>query len=179
MYGLVNDAVKNMVIDSFGVEKWNEICDELELDSHNFIPFEQYDDSLTSDLVGIICKKFSFEAPNLLEEFGKYWVEYAKKSEYSSILDSFATSPIELIKSLDSLHTRLELTFDQLKPPSFWITNESEHKIWVHYQTHRDMPLQYFVIGLIKGIFLMFDQECTVEIIPSSKDEKAVFEVRF
>jgi hypothetical protein len=177
MYGLVNEAVKQMVVDSFGVEKWNEVCTELNLEEPNFMPFEQYEDSLTGDLVGKICEKFSFEAPVLLEEFGKYWVTYARNSEYSSILNSFATSPIDLIKSLDSLHTRLELTFDELRPPSFWVTEKDDKKIWVHYQSHRDMPLEFFVIGLIKGIFLMFDQECSVSIIPSENGEKAVFEV--
>ena len=179
MYGLINDAIKQMVIETFDQEKWVEISREAEIKETSFRPFEQYDDEITEKLVSVISEKISMEAPLLLEKFGEYWVNYAKDSEYSSILNAFATSPVELIKSLDSLHTRLEITFEQLKAPSFYVTTVSDKEILVHYSTERELPLKYFVVGLIKGIFNMFDQTCQVDIIEPKNNETAVFKVVF
>jgi len=179
MYGLINEAIKQMVIDTFDQEKWVEVSREAEIKETRFRPFEQYDDEITAKLVTVISEKISMEAPLLLEEFGKYWVNYAKDSEYSSILNAFATSPVELIKSLDSLHTRLEITFEQLKAPSFYVTTVSDKEILVHYSTERELPLKYFVVGLIKGIFHMFEQTCQINMIEPKNNETAVFKVVF
>lgn len=179
MYGMVNQAVKEMVIKTFDESTWLEICEKANLKEHSFDSFTQYDDSITTDLVGIICEKSGMEPAALLEAFGRFWVSFAQESEYKSILEGFATSPIDLIESLDSLHTRLELTFDNLMAPSFWISGKTDTSVIVHYKSRRNLGLESFVVGLIKGIFNMFDQECTVEIIEPQNNESAVFRVRF
>ena len=84
-----------------------------------------------------------------------------------------------LLKSLDNLHTRLQLTFDDLDAPSFSVTEISDNEINVHYSSERELPLEFFVIGLIHGIFDMFNQSCQVEIIPALNGEKGVFKVIF
>jgi hypothetical protein len=179
MYGMVNEAIRSMVIETFDIEFWDEVCTELDLEFKTFKSFEQYDDKVTGDLVGVISKRADLEPVKLLEEFGKYWIKYAQESEYSSILETFSTSPLELLKSLDNLHTRLQLTFDDLDAPSFSVTEISDNEINVHYSSERELPLEFFVIGLIHGIFDMFNQSCQVEIIPALNGEKGVFKVIF
>lgn len=177
MYGMVNEAIREMVIERFNISIWDEITEELNLEFKVFRPFEQYDDQVTGELIGIISKKAELDPTKLLEEFGEYWIKFALRSEYSSILEAVATSPVELIESLDSLHMRLQLTFDDLQAPSFWVTRINDNEINVHYSSQRDMPLEYFVIGLIRGIFSMFDKKCQVEMITPTNNEKGVFRV--
>jgi hypothetical protein len=179
MYGMVNEAIRSMVVEKFNISIWEEITNEIGLSYKAFKPFEQYEDSVMGDLVAVISKKVKMEPVKLLELFGRYWINYARNSEYSSILDTFATSPIELIESLDGLHTRLQITFEDLKAPSFWVTHINDNEVHVHYRSERELPLEYFVIGLIHGIFDIFDKTCEVKIIPSPADEKAVFQVNF
>jgi len=176
---MVNQAIKEMVIENIDEEAWKSVCKEANISDENFDPFEQYPDSVTGNLVGIICKKTKTEAPELLENFGKYWIKFAKTTEYSSIMDSYAVSAVSFIESLDSLHTRLSLIFVNLEPPSFTVDRVNDNEILVHYFSKRDMPLEFFVIGLLKGIFDMFDQTCSIELLPPENSEKAILKIKF
>ena len=179
MYGMINQAIKSMVIETADNETWGDVCKSLNISTNDFDSFYQYSDQQTLDLVGAICKKIDIEPAALLESFGEYWVKFAMQSEYKAILVSFGETPLELINSLDSLHTRLELTFDNLDPPSFHTTKVSDQEVIVHYNSNRDMPLELFVVGLLKGIFKLFNMKCSVEILDESGADKARFRVRF
>jgi len=179
MYGLVNQTIKSMVVESTNSTTWNEICQKLKISAEDFDSFFQYPDDLTLNLVLTISEKLKIEVPVLLEEFGKYFVRYAQKSEYQSILQAFGKTPVELIESLDSLHARLGLLFDNLKPPSFWVEKKSSNELLVFYSSQRKMPLDHFVVGLLKGIFAMFNQKCEVSIIPKIGNETALFMVNY
>jgi hypothetical protein len=179
MYGMVNQAIKEMVLEKFDETTWDFICQRANLKLKSFAPFEQYDDAITGNLVSIISDIAKMNPTDLLEAFGEYWILYAHRSEYSSILESFATSPVELIESLDNLHSRLELMFTNLKAPSFWVEHSADREILVHYTTVRDMPLEFFVVGLLKGIFRLFKQDCKVTMLPAPEGEKGLFKVNF
>jgi hypothetical protein len=180
MYGMVNQAIKSMVIENHGEKIWDSVLQKINLEIQDFAPFEQYDDSVTGNLVGAISHITNIRPEDLLEAFGNYWVVYAKNSEYKSILESFADSPIGLIESLDSLHGRLQLLFSELSAPSFWVEHKGPDEVIVHYATVRtQMPLEYFVIGLLKGVFKMFNQPCEVTMLPGDEGEKAKFVVRY
>jgi hypothetical protein len=180
MYGMVNQAIKSMVIENHGEKMWDSVLQKINLKIQDFAPFEQYDDNVTGDLVGAISQLTNIMPEDLLEAFGIHWVFYAKNSEYKSILESFADSPIGLIESLDSLHSRLQLLFSGLSAPSFWVEHKGPNEVIVHYATVRmQMPLEYFVIGLLKGIFKMFNQSCHVTLLPGDEGEKAKFVVRY
>lgn len=179
MYGIINDAIRDMVSTTMGTDVWKELSVGVGLKNPSFNSLEAYDDSITVDLVNAIAEKTKRSAPEILRAFGKYWVEYARKSEYSSILEVYGDGPVELLESLDHLHTRLKVSFGALNPPAFWVTHISENEIIVHYQSDRDMPLEFFVQGLIEGIFNCYNQSCEVEIISATGNEKAAFKVNF
>ena len=180
MYGMVNEAIRTMILKVGGQEKWNEIAKEVGVDAlHGFNTFEQYDDKVTLDLVTNTSKILEIEPTKLLEKFGIFWVEYAKESEYSSILSTAASDPIELLENLDSLHKRLELAFDNLNAPSFWVEDIKDHELKLFYSSQRDMPLEYFVLGLVKGIFFMFDSTCEIQITTPKKEGVVEFKVTF
>lgn len=175
---MVNQAVKTMFIEKFDKSKWVEICKTLSIPHNDFSSFEQYDDEITLKLVTQISEFAEIEPTDLLESFGIYWIKYARESEYQSIIENFANSPVELIESLDHLHTRLELFFENLSAPSFWTTRVNDNEVLVHYASKRDLPLEYFVLGLLKGIFNMFDKECNIELLETkSHKEKALFRI--
>ncbi len=166
-----------MFLENADYKTWEKICLELKISPEDFSSFDQFPDELTLNLVLKISEALKIPPPDLLEAFGKYFVKFAKTSEYQSILEAFAETPIDLIKSLDTLHARLGLLFENLKPPSFWVEEISANEVLVFYGSERTLPLESFVRGLILGIFDMFDQKCTVEILPSRGSEKAIFKV--
>ena len=54
MYGMVNQAIKSMVIENHGEKMWHSVLQEIKLEIQDFAPFEQYDDGVTGNLVGAI-----------------------------------------------------------------------------------------------------------------------------
>lgn len=178
MYGMVNGAIKQMVTEKLDAETWENICDSIGLENSSFESFKQYDDSITGSIVEELSKVTSTPIKEILASFGHYWIKYAQESEYSSILESFGNSPETLLDSLDQLHTRLEMTFEQLKAPSFSITKLNDNELYVHYYSERELPLEAFVIGLIEGIYSMYDQKAEISQIASQKNERACFHVK-
>ncbi|MCJ8275527.1 MAG: heme NO-binding domain-containing protein [Bdellovibrionales bacterium] len=179
MYGMVNQAIKEMVNDKVGTDFWQNVCTRLSLPNQDFDSFEQYDDDMTLNIVSTICELSEKAAPDVLIDFGRYWIGYAYRSEYKVLLETFSKSPITLIKSLNSLHDRLEMSFEGLKPPSFDIVDMAEGKIIVNYYSDRDMPLEYFVIGLFHGIFEHFGQTCEIDLIEKIEEAKATFQINY
>lgn len=176
MYGMVNQAIKQMVTELLGQETWKNICKKIEISADDFEHFKQFDDKITLNLVVEICNVNNMQADVLLVEFGRYWIKFAQKSDYNSILSAFATSPFELINSLNNLHDRLELTFTNLNAPSFEIVEQNLNTLTVNYYSDRkEMPLEYFVKGLFIGIFEMFNESCNVDIIETLGDAKATY----
>ena len=179
MYGMVNQAIKQMVLEKHDEATWNVIVNKAKLDVHDFSPYYQYKDEITGTLILTIADHIQVQPQELLESFGEYWIEFARKSEYGLIFDSFASSPVSLIESLNTLHSRTELLFPHLNPPKFSVDHISDGHILVHYSSERDLPLEHFVIGLMKGIFKLFNQPCSVEWLPGTGDVRATFRIKF
>lgn len=178
MYGMVNQAVKEMVITQLGSDSWDTICNKLEISNEDFSLFMQFDDSVTLGIVQNVCGLTQKPAEEILESFGVFWIDFAKNSDYQIILNTFATSPFELINSLNALHERLELSFTNLNAPSFETVSFQDKIMTVNYYSSRDLPLKFFVKGLFKGIFKLFDKNCDVEIIDTLGDAKATFLIK-
>lgn len=178
MYGMVNQAVKEMVLTNMGDSTWNEICKSLDIPTDDFKLFDQFDDSVTLGIVQNICRLTNSSPEDILENFGIFWIEYARKSDYEVILNAFATSPFDLINSLNALHERLELSFTNLNAPSFEIVSQEDKTMTVNYYSNRDLPLKYFVKGLFMGIFKMFDSACHIEFVDVLGDAKATLLIK-
>jgi hypothetical protein len=51
MYGLVNKAIKDLVLNNHGVVKWSEICKLSDFPEGDFAGMNSYPDKLTYDLM--------------------------------------------------------------------------------------------------------------------------------
>lgn len=178
MYGLVNSAIQKMVTEQLGASVWKDICHQVGFEADAFESFGQYDDELTGKLVGKISEVTKTPAREILISFGHYWIEFAYQCEYSGILEVFGSGPESLLSSLDQLHTRLEMTFDNLQPPSFSTTRLNESELLVQYNSNRKLPLEPFVQGLIEGIYAHFKTPCEVTQVESVGSERAAFLVK-
>jgi hypothetical protein len=73
MYGLVNKAIKDLVVNNHGVEKWNEICKLSDFPEGDFVGMNSYPDKLTYDLVknaSRVLKLMLIRFLKLLENIG-------------------------------------------------------------------------------------------------------------
>lgn len=151
MYGLVNQAIKDLVVNKFSEDQWNRICQESKLDNTDFISLQYYPDTVTYSLVGSASKVLGLSAEDILYEFGQYWVLYTAKEGYGPLMDLFGSSFKDCLQNLNSLHARMGMTMPQLSPPKFTFNEIQQNHYQVEYHSVRQ-GLCPMVSGLLKGL---------------------------
>ena len=151
MYGLINKAVEGLVRSKFGDATWDRIRDRAGLPDEPFISMEQYDDRTTYDLVAAASAELGAPAEAILEEFGLYWIRYIADAGYGELMSTVGRTMPEFLRNLDQMHTRVKLSFPNLRPPSFAVTDESASGLTLHYYSERE-GLAPLVTGLLRGL---------------------------
>lgn len=174
MYGLVNQAVRDLVIGRFGEDKWNSICDDAKLPAKDFVSMQYYPDEVTYGLVAASSKKLGLAAEIILKEFGKHWVLFTAKTGYGPIMDLFGRDFKSCLGALNNLHARMGLSMPDLNPPRFTFCEITPNLYTLEYQSKR-AGLEPFVEGLLLGLAEKF--QAKVEVRFSVENDKRIFAV--
>lgn len=172
MYGLLNRAVRDLTIATFGETTWANVRARAGVQDDAFQAMEQYPDALTYELVGALCEETGLEAEQALEAFGEYWIKFTGAQGYGHLLDASGDTLPEFLNNLDDLHTRVALSFRELDPPTFTVENQTADSLTLHYYSHRE-GLGAVMVGLLKGLGARFDNmRLTVEreVLPRTED---------
>lgn len=156
MYGIINKAIENLVVEKFGVEKWEIIKLKSGITIDFFLSNEPYDDAITYKLAGAIAEEMNISLHDVLVTFGEYWVIKTTQEKYSSLMHSGGQSLKEFLLNLPAFHNRIMLLFPKLTPPEFKIGKVEENNIEIFYFSKRN-SLQPFVTGLLQGLGKMFN----------------------
>jgi len=165
MYGMVNRAMEQMVVDTHGEDTWHRIRRRAGCEVDHFVRMDPYPDELTYSLVGAASEELKTPAGQLLHAFGAYWIGYAERSGYGEMfraVDGYAT----FLQHLDAMHTRLQLSFTGLKAPQFSCLVEAPDRLLVVYRSHR-VGLAPFVMGLLEALGPVFKVTPRVEHVRS------------
>jgi hypothetical protein len=179
MYGMVNKAIRDLIVEGFGEPRWIEIADHVGVD-HHFISMQGYDDKVTYDLVSRASELLDVPSDELLRQFGSYWIRFTASEGYGSLISLFGETLGEFLEHLgNDLHARVALTMPDLHPPEFHTEKLSETLFRVHYSSHR-VGLKPMVHGVLEGLALRFDENVEVTHIESVKGEVVgeVFEIQ-
>lgn len=174
MYGIVNRAIEELIIEKFGLEKWEEIKLKAGFNSEGFMTLKPYPDELTFKLVGAASEILNVPADTLLEAFGEYWILYTAEKGYGEMLNLAGDSFPAFLKNLNMLHGRVSNLMPELAPPQFECINESENSIDLIYRSHR-VGMVPMLFGLIKGLGKRFNKEVTIlEMENNTSDTSAL-----
>lgn len=170
MYGLVNKAIKDLVVSNHGQDKWEEICRLSGFEDQEFIGMNPYPDKLTYDLVKNASHVLRADAGAILEAFGEYWILYTADEGYGDLMDLTGSNFVDFLSNLDMLHYRISNVMPELAPPQFSTRNQKENSVELEYRSHREglVPMLY---GLIKGLGKRFDLQVTVEHIQQKNEQ--------
>lgn len=164
MYGMVNNAVEDLVVKNFGRDRWEAIRRRAGVDDDVFISNQPYDDKITFDLVGAAVDELGLSADTVLVAFGEHWVLETAARGYGAMMDGTGRSLPEFLANLGVLHTRVQLVMPALRPPEFEVTDRTDSSLILHYRTHRS-GLTMFAYGLIVGLGKRFGTPVTVEVL--------------
>ena len=169
MYGIVNKAIKDLVVTKFGEDSWKNICKRAGFFEEDFLGMSPYPDQLTYDLVKHTSEELNVEPAKVLELFGEYWILYTAEGGYSEIIRMTGETFPEFLSNLDFLHDRIQGMMPELRPPLFTTRNETNHSIEIEYRTHRS-GLTPMVIGILKGSGKRFGLNVDVSHIESKSE---------
>jgi hypothetical protein len=169
MYGIVNNAIKDLVINNFGTEKWEAIQERSGIEETYFISNEGYDDSITFKLAIAVSEEMNIPLNEVLIAFGEWWVIKTTKEKYSSLMQSGGNNLKEFLINLPVFHNRVMLIYPKLTPPEFKVTDVTDKSLHLHYFSKRE-GLQEFVRGLIQGLGKVYETPTAIELL-KTRDE--------
>lgn len=175
MYGFVNQAIKEFVVDYHGEEVWHRIQDTAGTAKCPFISGHIYEDQLTYDLVDAITKELHVSADQALEVFGEYWVKFVEGQGFGALLTSNGRDFREFLANLDQFHARVANSYPKCQPPSFEYEDRADGGIDLYYSSERP-GLAPMVLGIIQGLAKWYGEEIEVELREST--DVARFEIR-
>ncbi len=180
MYGLINVAIRDMVLAQFGDETWTSIVQKSGVGEDAFVRMDQHDDAVTYGLVGAASEVLDLSASEVLQAFGAYWTTFTAEEGYGPLLTAAGETLPEFLQNLDAMHTRVGTMYPDFKPPSFECTDVTDSGLNLHYRSSRD-GLDDLVIGLLKGLGQRFKVNVTVEqtAAKASGDDHSVFHVQW
>lgn len=180
MYGVVNKAVEDLVVSAHGAEKWEEIKAKAGVDVSVFISNEPYADEITYKLVGAACDVLGTSPREMLIAFGEHWVLKTGLGHYGALMRSGGDSLSAFLVNLPHFHTRVQLIYPKLEPPTFECSDIQERSLRLHYFTHRP-GLSDFVVGLVQGLGKLFETPATATLVESKAAgaDHDIFEVRW
>ncbi|MDP6699922.1 MAG: heme NO-binding domain-containing protein [Candidatus Latescibacteria bacterium] len=170
MYGLVNIAIRDMVIEGYGVKTWDAIRRKAGVEVDNFVSMQDYPDEVTYKLVGAGSAVLDLPTDKILFGFGEYWVPWQKA--YGDLMSTTGGTLPDFVENLNDLHVRLALIMPNLKPPRFECTNRSKNSIDLHYFSERP-GLAPFVEGVLSGLGQLFQCEVSIDHIATRNSEGA------
>lgn len=163
MYGLVNLAIEEAVIERYGQKFWDYIkqcCrDSIGDTDGTFISRLFYDDEVTYRLIDTAERVLRSEKYGHASQlFGEKFYELVQDSGYEGILKLLGGSFKDFLDNLDSFHAHLGTTYSRMKPPSFrcsYVYDEATganltDKLLLHYYSER-IGLEGFVMGMVRA----------------------------
>ena len=103
MYGMVNNAFKQFVIDHEGEDAWDEIVSNAALETAEFGATMAYDDSVTLAILGAMVSRSGRDAPDILRDVGRSWAGFAKTTSFAGLLAMAGRDLQTLLGNLDGM----------------------------------------------------------------------------
>lgn len=169
MYGMVNQAVKELVLEGHGPETWSRICKTAGLDEEDFSSLQKYPDEVTFKLVGAASEVLGAPPEQILEAFGEYWTDYAKRTSFSRLLRFGGSTFAEFVQNLDQMHAKIKFSLPELEPPEFRMSDIGEGGFRLHYYSKRD-GLAPLVRGMLKGVGKLYGVVVDLTLVKSRAD---------
>jgi len=162
MYGLINQGLHDLAVQTGGEEMWREIKSSAGVGLEAFVGMDTYPDDVTYRLVEATSAAMGISAAEVLHAFGKHWILYTARRGYGAIFDTMGGSLPAFLANLDTMHARLSLSMPEMRPPSFVCEQLGEDQIRLEYWSERP-GLAPMVVGLLDGLGEMYEVTLSID----------------
>ena len=179
MYGLVNKAIRDLIVEKFGEDKWLIISEKAGLSDPKFLPLQTYPDEVTYNLVGSASEVLGLSPEEVLKAFGEYWVLFTAREGYGPVMDLFGSNLRSCLHNLNNLHARMGALLPSLKPPRFVVKEDASGDLTIEYYSKRK-GLGPMVVGLLSGLALKHKENVKVTALARVESDTCDrFEIQF
>lgn len=161
MYGMINQAVEQLVRKVAGEAGWHAVRERAGLPDTPFTTMAKYPDDVTYRLVEASSAVLEIPPSDVLVAFGEEWVQFTLQQGYGALFLMSGSNLPEFLENLGRLHTHVAAGFPGLHPPVFWSTDPTNSSIRVHYKSNR-IGLAPMCVGLLRGLGKFFATEVRV-----------------
>ncbi|MEE2690695.1 MAG: heme NO-binding domain-containing protein [Pseudomonadota bacterium] len=154
---MIHKAARDMAIERYGDEGWRAILAKSGLGAEHFISARSYPDETTFRLFAAAADHGRLAFEEFLEAFGRFWIRYAGRSAYASILDRTGADLVSFLGNLDRMHASIRTVIGGALLPTFALVKATESEVEVSYRSSRN-GLEPFVAGMLKGLLDRFGE---------------------
>ncbi|XP_033751645.1 soluble guanylate cyclase 88E-like [Pecten maximus] len=155
MYGLLLEAIVDYIVDNYGEDKWEQIRKAANLQHTTFATHGIYSESIISTIAKATAELTGEDVRDLMDSFGVSFVSFVGQYGYDKVLKVLGRNMRDFLSGLDNLHEYLRFSYPKLKPPSFFVENETQSGLTLHYRSRRKGFTNY-VQGQIRQVGRLF-----------------------
>lgn len=175
MYGMIHRAVRDMVTVHAGQAVWQDIEAKTGAGPAEMIGVLVYDDEITFRLLSAAAERLDLPLPDLMEKFGRHWIEYIGQKQFGRLLDIAGRDLLSVLTNLDRLHAAVLAAMPQARVPSFTVVAAQNDSILLRYRSQRK-GLEPLIKGLLVGLLNRFQLHGDVQLMPC-EDNKVEFRI--
>ena len=162
MYGWIFATFESLIIEKYGLDKWEEIHEmaECTIPTGEFIKSLNYSDELIIRLL-FCAEKILGQPQDLIIQFiGEHFVTFFQANGYKYTLRAQGRDFGEMLQNLNEPHRLLRSRFPESYLPEFWCTaiekHGEEYSCILHYYSQRGKLFYPLAVGLIKELGRQF-----------------------
>ncbi|KAH9513754.1 Soluble guanylate cyclase 88E, partial [Bulinus truncatus] len=155
MYGLLLQSAADFLKTKYGEETWEKIRKESNLAINGFATHNIYSENIMVDIATAAAKITGDTLETIMDSFGVEFVNFVGQFGYDRILKVLGRHMRDFLNGLDNLHEYLRFSYPKLKPPSFFVEDETKNGLTLTYRSRRRGFLHY-VKGQIRQVGKVF-----------------------
>lgn len=164
MYGIINKALQEMVINNHGVNTWEAVKNKAQIEIDIFFNDEMYNDAITHRLVDALCDIASITAAQVFYNIGEWYVVQTIGKKYAGMVQTGGKTLKDFFENLPALYGSVKRLYFPNTPSSISISDIEENSVLVCY--HGPRPnLEEIVRGGLSGFCIVFNAQPKVTII--------------
>lgn len=171
MYGIVTKAIGDLIVSTYGEDRWEAVRAKAGLEDEYLVSTEPYPDEVAYGLISAACDILECPVDAFMVRFGEHWILETGAACYGPLLKSGGATLREFLLNLPHFHTRVVLLYPRLQPPEFACTDVTENSLRLHYFTARP-GLTNFMVGLLRGLSQHYETPISI-VLSAAKAEGA------
>lgn len=126
MYGLLLKNLQDYVVNVYGQKKWDAIKDAFKITTDEFPPKDVFPEGQLIKMGKKAMTSLDVKDEEFYEGMGVYFVKLTQVLGFFKFIEHLGRELRDFFLNLDNLHEYLKFTFPRLKPPSFFVQDETE-----------------------------------------------------